>query len=102
MVLVYVFRGRRGDGEMKSKEKLFREKWLENSVVVRFLRFCMYVKEFGLNFRGSKKILRDFKYKSNIIILLFEKEYFGYSMEEGMKDYRVGLLDGLGERKFKV
>lgn len=102
MALVYVFRGRRGDGEMKPKEKPFREKWLENSAAARSLRSCMYAKEFGLNPRGSKKTLRDFKYKSNTITLSPEKEHFGHSMEEGMKDYRVGLLDGPGERKFKV
>lgn len=53
----------------------------------------MYAKEFGLNPRGSKKILRDFKYESNRIALLHQKEHLGYDSEEGMKDYRVGLLE---------
>lgn len=53
----------------------------------------MYAKEFGLNPRGSRKTLRDFKYKSNTITLLHQKEHFGYDVEEGMKDYRVGPLD---------
>lgn len=50
----------------------------------------MYAKEFGLNPRGSKKTLRDFKYNSNTITLLHWKEHFGHGTEEGIRTTEWG------------
>lgn len=62
----------------------------------------MYAKEFGLNPRGSKKTLRDFKYDSNTITLLHWKEHLGHGIEEKIRTIDGGCWASPGERKFKA